>query len=132
VGHRYHEAQTESLKDVSFALPAGQKTALVGPSGGGKTTVLHLLLGFLSSTAGRILVDGEDLAGLDPAAWRRRIAWVPQKPWLFAGTIRENLLLGSPDTPGPAIWEAGERLGLQSWLAGLPEGLDTRIGQGGR
>ncbi|MDR2257939.1 MAG: thiol reductant ABC exporter subunit CydD [Treponema sp.] len=132
VEHRYGEARTESLKDVSFTLRAGQKTALVGPSGGGKTTILHLLLGFLSSTAGRILVDGEDLAGLDMAAWRRRIAWVPQKPWLFAGTIRENLLIGSPDTPDTALWEASEGLGIRSWLEGLPDGLDTRIGQGGR
>jgi ATP-binding cassette subfamily C protein CydD len=132
VAHRYREAQTESLQDLSFTLEAGQKTALVGPSGGGKTTILHLLLGFLSATAGRILADGKDLAAQDIQAWRRHIAWVPQKPWLFAGTIRENLLIGSPGTPDTAIWEAAEGLGLLSWLEGLPEGLDTRIGQGGR
>jgi ATP-binding cassette subfamily C protein CydD len=132
VAHRYHEAGADSLQDLSFTLEPGQKTALVGSSGGGKTTILHLLLGFLSATAGRILVDGKDLAALDLRAWRRRIAWVPQKPWLFAGTIRENLILGSPETPDPAVWEAGERLGLGPWLKGLPEGLDTRIGQGGR
>ncbi|MDR1099401.1 MAG: thiol reductant ABC exporter subunit CydD, partial [Treponema sp.] len=132
VGHRYREARTESLQDVSFILPPGQKTALVGPSGGGKTTILHLLLGFLSSAAGRILVGGQELDALDMAAWRRRVAWVPQKPWLFAGTIRENLLLGSPDTPETTLREACERLGLRPWLDGLPEGLETRIGQGGR
>ncbi|MDR1238844.1 MAG: thiol reductant ABC exporter subunit CydD [Treponema sp.] len=132
VDHRYREAQSESLQDISFALERGQKTALVGPSGGGKTTILHLLLGFLSATGGRILAGGEDLAGLDMAAWRRRIAWVPQKPWLFAGTIRENLLIGMPGITDAAIREAGEDLGLRSWLEGLPEGLETRIGQGGR
>jgi ATP-binding cassette subfamily C protein CydD len=132
VGHRYREGRGESLLDVSFSLEPGQKTALVGPSGGGKTTILHLLLGFLSSTAGRSLVDGEDLKALDTAAWRRRIAWVPQKPWLFAGTIRENMLIGSPEKADTAIREAGERLGIRSWLEGLPEGLETRIGQGGR
>jgi ATP-binding cassette subfamily C protein CydD len=132
VGHRYPEARTESLRELSFVLPPGQKTALVGPSGGGKTTIFHLLLGFLSSTAGRILIDGQELGALDMAAWRRRVAWVPQKPWLFAGTIRENLLLGSPDTLEAALWEACDCLGIRPWLEGLPEGLETRIGQGGR
>jgi ATP-binding cassette subfamily C protein CydD len=132
VAHRYHESQSYSLQDLSFTLETGQKTALVGSSGGGKTTILHLLLGFLSAAAGRILVDGKDLAAQDIQGWRRRIAWVPQKPWLFAGTIRENLLIGSPGTADASILEAAEQLGLGPWLAGLPEGLDTRIGQGGR
>jgi ATP-binding cassette subfamily C protein CydD len=132
VSHQYREAQSESLLDISFTLEPGRKTALVGPSGGGKTTILHLLLGFLSLAGGRILAEGEDLANLDMAAWRRKIAWVPQKPWLFAGTIRENLLIGNPGVQDAAIREAGERLGLSSWLEGLPEGLETRIGQGGR
>jgi thiol reductant ABC exporter CydD subunit len=132
VRHQYREAQSESLQDISFMVAPGQKTALAGPSGGGKTTILHLLLGFLSTTAGRILVDGEELAGSDMAAWRRRIAWVPQKPWLFAGTIRENLLIGNPGIPDTAIREAAEQLDIRSWLEGLPEGLETRIGQGGR
>jgi ATP-binding cassette subfamily C protein CydD len=135
--------RTESLQDLTFTLIPGQKTALVGSSGGGKTTILHLLLGFVSSTAGRILVNGQNLADLDLPSWRRRVAWVPQKPWLFAGTIRENLLIGGtenfhspggliPDASERAVNEACEQLGLGPWLAGLPQGLETRIGQGGR
>jgi ATP-binding cassette subfamily C protein CydD len=85
------------LDDVSLTIRQGERVAIVGPSGAGKSTILHLLLGFVRPDSGRVLIDGVDLAELELAAWRRQVAWVPQSPHLFAGTVEENILLGAVD-----------------------------------
>ena len=110
----------------------GEKVALVGSSGGGKSTILHLLMGFITPGGGRILVGGQDLAAVDLETWRTQIAWIPQKPYILAGTIKENLLLGQEEITGEELAGACRRFGLQQLIEQLPEGYETRIGPGGR
>jgi ATP-binding cassette subfamily C protein CydCD len=113
------------LGTVSLRVSPGETVALTGPSGIGKTTLLGVLLGFTEPTAGRVLVDGTDLAAYDPAGWHRQIAWVPQRPYLFAGTIADNVRLARPDATPAQV-----RAALHD--AGAPE-LDpaTAVGEGG-
>ncbi|WP_111555445.1 thiol reductant ABC exporter subunit CydD [Kitasatospora sp. SolWspMP-SS2h] len=87
----------DTLTDLSLTVPAGRTTVLTGPSGAGKTTLVHALLGFVRPAAGRVLVGGQDLAETDPASWHAQVAWVPQHPQLFAGTVAENVRLARPD-----------------------------------
>ena len=119
------------LHDVSFEVPAGRHVALVGPSGAGKSTLLYLLLGFARPGAGRILTTGETLGELDPADWRRSIAWVPQRAHLFPGTIADNIALGSEDVTLDAIVTAAGKAQADAFIARLPQGYDTRLGEDG-
>lgn len=91
------------LDGLSAEFEAGRVTGLVGPSGAGKTTLLHLVLGLARPHAGRVLVDGRDLADLDLEAWRTQVAWVPQSPFLMAGTVADNVRLGQPDADDAAV-----------------------------
>lgn len=127
----YDAGRTRALEDFTLELAAGETVALVGPTGAGKTTAAHLLLRFLEPDAGRVLVDDVWLAALPPEAWRRRVAWVPQHPRLFHGTLRENLVLGQPDAPQAAIGRALELAHLEELVRELPRGLDTPVGEGG-
>jgi len=90
-----------------------------------------LLLGFLQPTAGRITVNGQDLRALDVAAWRERIAWVPQRPYLFAGSVAENIRLGLPDASEEAIARAAELAGAADFIRALPHGYETPLGERG-
>jgi ATP-binding cassette subfamily C protein CydD len=103
----------------------------VGPSGAGKTTVVNLLLGFIRPDSGQILVNGVDLASLDPEDWRRHLAWVPQSPRLFRGTLLENIRLGAPDAPLDAVREAARRAQAAGFIESLPEGYSTLVGERG-
>lgn len=127
-----YEKENLVLKQVSFTVAPGEKVALVGSSGGGKSTILHLLMGFITPGGGRILVGGQDLAAVDLETWRTQIAWIPQKPYILAGTIKENLLLGQEEITGEELAGACRRFGLQQLIEQLPEGYETRIGPGGR
>ncbi|ANJ68023.1 thiol reductant ABC exporter subunit CydD [Halothiobacillus diazotrophicus] len=124
---------------LDLTLPAGCVTALVGPSGAGKSTLTQLLMGFLPPTAGRIRIGGKDLAHIDPEAWRRHIAWVPQSPTLFLGTLAENIALDRDAAAAPiddrtrsALWQAAERAQALAFIERLPKGFDTRVGERGQ
>ncbi len=124
-------ARGPALDDVSFRVPAGETAVLVGPSGSGKSTVIELLLGFIRPESGRVTLNGADLATLTPAALSSLTAWIGQRPVLFAGTIRDNIRFGRPDAPESAIDDAVRAAGLDGVAHGLPQGLDTPIGEGG-
>ncbi|PPQ27385.1 thiol reductant ABC exporter subunit CydD [Rhodopila globiformis] len=120
-----------ALTDVTFHLPPGRVTALIGPSGAGKSSIAALLLRFVAPTAGTIRVDGEDLATIDPATWRRCVAWVPQRPHLFHGTIAANIRLGGPDADDAPVARAAALVGADAFIAKLPAGYGHIIGERG-
>ncbi|MFJ6748002.1 thiol reductant ABC exporter subunit CydD [Streptomyces sp. NPDC091266] len=121
----------DSLPATSFQVRPGETVALVGPSGAGKSTLLSVLLGFTEPSEGRALVDGQDIATLSPESWRRRIAWVPQHPHLFAGTIAENVRLARPDATDAAVRAALGDAGALDFVDALPDGTGTRLGESG-
>ncbi|MGN9911970.1 thiol reductant ABC exporter subunit CydD [Phytohabitans sp. LJ34] len=123
--------RTVALRDVSLTIRAGERVAIIGPSGAGKSTLLGLLLGFVRPTAGRVLIDGVDLATLDLDAWRRRLAWVPQRAHLFAASLAGNIRLGAPDASDEALRMAVKVAALDDVVEALPDGLDTVLGERG-
>ena len=115
-----------ALSEVDLSVPAGAHVALVGPSGSGKSTLLSVLLGFVPPDSGRVLVDGVDLRSLEPASWLADVAWVPQRPTLFRGSLASNIALG---LPGADFVAAARAAALDSVAAGLPRGFDTPVGE---
>jgi ABC-type transport system involved in cytochrome bd biosynthesis fused ATPase/permease subunit len=120
-----------ALDDVSLSIEPGETTALAGPSGCGKSSLLSVLLGFLAPERGTVRVGEVDLAELDLDAWRSQIAWVPQRPHLFASTIAENVRIGCRGASKEEILGACSRVGLDELVARLPAGVDTVLGEGG-
>jgi len=120
------------LDEFSLELSPGEAVALVGESGAGKSTVAALLLGLLEPTAGAVTVGGTDLreCGLD--AWRRLVAWVPQYPTLFRGTVADNIRLGDPDATDESVSEAARLAGADEFIRTLPNGYATLVGDGER
>ncbi|WP_328880572.1 thiol reductant ABC exporter subunit CydD [Streptomyces sp. NBC_00299] len=131
VSIRYPGRSSDAVSDVSFAVEPGETVALVGTSGAGKSTLLNALLGFVRPAEGRILVGGADLAELDLKEWRSRIAWVPQRPHLYAGTIAENVRLARPDADDAAVRQALGNAGALEFVDALPEGVETVLGEDG-
>ncbi|MFT0172173.1 thiol reductant ABC exporter subunit CydD [Paraburkholderia mimosarum] len=120
-----------ALDGLQLVAEAGRITALVGPSGAGKSTVLNLLLGFEPATAGTISVNGQLLNETDLDDWRARVAWVPQRAHVFAGTVRENLLIARPEADFDALRAAAANAGADAFIQALPHGYDTRLGERG-
>lgn len=131
VGFRHRESGPAALDGISMAIPAGSVTAVVGPSGAGKSTLADLLLGLLAPDCGEVRVDGQRLDGAGRRAWRRRVGYVPQDSFLFHDSVRANLLLGAPDADEAALWRALERAAADGVVRGLPQGLDTLVGDRG-
>ena len=132
VSFSYPARRGPVLDQFSLELSPGETVALVGESGAGKSTVAALLLGLLSPTGGRITVGNADLSECALDAWRRLVAWVPQHPTLFRGTVADNIRLGDPDaTPGSVV-EAARLAGADEFIRALPDGYATLVGDGGR
>nr|WP_256489257.1 thiol reductant ABC exporter subunit CydD [Dyella lutea] len=122
---------TVALDDCRFTAPAGRVTAIVGASGAGKSTVLHLLLGFIGRTHGRITVGDVDLADIAETEWLTRVAWVPQRAHLFEGSVADNLRLARPDADDAQLREAARAAGAEAFIDALPQGFDTPLGERG-
>ena len=119
------------LHDVTLEVPAHRTTALVGASGAGKTTLADIVVGLVTPTAGRVLVDDQPLTAGDRAAWRAGLGLVPQDPFLFHDTLRANLLWARPDATDEELWEALATAAATDFVGGLAEGLDTVVGDRG-
>ena len=119
------------LKDISLDVAAGRKIALVGYSGAGKSTIVQLLMRYYQPVGGKILVDGNDIQGLDITAYRQNIAVVPQEVMLFGGTIRENIAYGKPNATEEEIREAARKANALDFILSFPEGLETVVGERG-
>jgi ATP-binding cassette, subfamily C, bacterial CydD len=120
------------LDGFGLELLPGETVALVGPSGAGKTTVASLLLRFAEPAAGQIAVGGVDLADCRPELWRRLVAWVPQRPTIFRGTVADNIRLGDESASGRAVRDAAVLAGADRFVGRLPSGYETLVGDGGR
>ncbi|KUL61334.1 thiol reductant ABC exporter subunit CydD [Streptomyces sp. NRRL S-1521] len=131
VSVRYPGRGADAICGVSFEVGHGETVALVGPSGAGKSTLLNVVLGFVGPTGGRVRVGGVDLAEVSPELWRERIAWVPQRPHLFAGSIAENVRLAKPSADPEQVRDALRAAGALSFVDALPQGTETVLGEDG-
>ena len=123
--------ETSALSDFTLSVRSRERLALVGPSGAGKTTIFQLAERFYDPQAGRVLVDGADVREADPADVRDRIALVPQEVVIFAASARDNLRYGNWDASEDQLWQAARDANAEQFLRGLPQGLDTFMGEGG-
>jgi ABC-type multidrug transport system fused ATPase/permease subunit len=128
----YRGAGEASLEDISFVAEPGQTIGIIGGTGSGKTSLVHLIPRFYDVTGGCVLINGQDVRTMDLEQWRNQVGIVMQKAVLFQGTIRENIQWGKPDAGDEEIWEALKIAQAEEIVKGKPEGLDYRIEQGGR
>ncbi|HEV7210751.1 MAG TPA: ABC transporter ATP-binding protein [Blastococcus sp.] len=128
---RYPGAATPVLREVSFRALPGQTTAVIGSTGAGKTTLVSLVPRLFDATGGAVLVDGVDVRDMEPEALWRRIGLVPQKAFLFTGTVASNLRYGDPDADDDALWEALDVAQARDFVEAMPGGLEAPITQGG-
>jgi ATP-binding cassette subfamily C protein CydD len=120
-----------ALDGLSFRVSAGETLVLAGPSGAGKSSVIEILLGFVRPDSGRVTINGADITDLVPQALSRLTAWIGQRPVLFSGSIRDNILFARPEASAEEVTEAATAARLDQFTADLPAGLDTMIGEGG-
>jgi ATP-binding cassette subfamily B protein len=131
VGFRYPGAEHSVLSDVSFAAAPGEVTAIVGSTGSGKSTLINLIPRFYDATEGRVLVDCIDVREMPREQLWAKIGFVPQKAFLFSGTVADNLRFGKPDATDEELWHALEVAQAREFVEAMPQGLETPIAQGG-
>jgi ABC-type multidrug transport system fused ATPase/permease subunit len=127
----YSTGRSAVLQDFSLTIPAGETLAIVGHTGAGKSSLVKLLMRFYEFQRGDLLVDGRSIRTLDLSQYRRQLGLVPQAPFLFSGTVAENVRYGRPQATDAAVETAARQLGDGSWLADLPDGLQTDVGERG-
>jgi ATP-binding cassette subfamily B multidrug efflux pump len=131
VEFKYPGADFPVLCDISFRAVAGETTAIIGSTGAGKTSLLNLVPRLFDATGGAVSVDGVEVHRIDPDLLWSRIGLIPQKPFLFSGTVASNLRFGDPDATDEQLWEALEIAQAKDFVSAMPEGLDAPISQGG-
>jgi ATP-binding cassette subfamily B protein len=131
VAFQYPGAADPVLRDISFRATAGETLAIIGSTGAGKTTLVSLVPRLFDATHGAVLVDGVDVRRLDPDLLWDRIGLVPQRPYLFSGTVASNLRYGNPDATDEELWKALEVAQGRDFVQAMPAGLDGPIAQGG-
>ena len=131
VGFSYPGAEHPVLSHVSFRVHTGQTTAIIGSTGAGKTTIANLIVRLFDATEGAVLVNGVDVRELDPTLLWGNVGYVPQKAYLFSGTVATNLRFGRPDATDAQLWEALDIAQASGFVRAMPDGLDSEITQGG-
>ncbi len=131
VAFRYAGAEQPVLCDISFRVAAGETTAIIGSTGAGKSTLVNLVARLFDATEGAVLVDGVDVRELDPDLLWGKVGYVPQKAFLFSGTVASNLRFGRPDASEAELWEALEIAQAAGFVQAMPDGLQNTIAQGG-
>ncbi|MFC8077926.1 ABC transporter ATP-binding protein [Streptomyces sp. NPDC057307] len=130
-GFSYPGAEEPVLTGIDLTAAPGRTTAVIGSTGSGKTTLLHLVPRLFDATAGEVRIGGVDVRDLDPALLARTVGLVPQKPYLFSGTVASNLRYGKPDATDDELWQALKTAQAWEFVSALPEGLDAPVSQGG-
>lgn len=128
----YRHKEGGGVENISLSLKRGEKLAIIGSSGAGKTTLARLLLGFIKPDSGRILVDGLDMSEIYLPAWQKNIGWLPQRPTLFAGTIKDNICLAQPDAGIERLHAAAKIAHADTFIETLPNTYNFQVGEGGR
>ena len=131
VEFKYPGAEYPVLCDISFKAVAGETTAIIGSTGAGKTSLLNLIPRMFDATGGAVLVDGVEVRDIEPELLWSRIGLVPQKPFLFTGTVASNLRYGNPDATDTELWQALEIAQAKTFVSAMPGGLEAPISQGG-
>ncbi len=127
----YPDSPEPALQSISLTVPAGSRTALVGASGSGKSTLINLLMRFVEPGEGTILCDGVQIGGLAPEEWRRQVSLVSQHPYLFYGSVRENIRMARPEAMIDEVRQAAVLAGAAQFIESLPDGYDTELGERG-
>jgi len=126
-----YDGGVEVLHEVDLEIPAGQRLAVVGETGAGKSTIAKLVLRFYDPQEGVVAIDGTDLRDLTTTSRTDAIALIPQDGFLFNGTLRDNLMYGAPDVDAEDVWNVLRAMGIDAWVRGLPDGLDTEVRERG-
>lgn len=132
VAFSYPSREGDVLRGASLVVEPGERVAIVGPSGAGKSTIASLLLRLAEPTGGAVMAGSVDAREVDVEAWRAAVAWVPQRGTILRGTVADNIRLGAPDASDAAVREAALAAGADGFIAALPDGYDTVVGEGGR